>query len=226
MENKVSQNPALRLRSTLAAGVLSAIASMLIFLALHQLWIMPIWFVLPLGLALAIPGGLAVGWSYRHLATRLPGGLLRIAALFGLFSLVLAPSLALAQLRPPAVDILEQGGALSISTGQLVIRFLADLLLASTLTGWLAGYAIGRTRPAAWATALTGFLLALGPGHNIPFLGGTPGVGKELALLSAMLFTAAVVLVVSERLLSAAGRTGMAAGSRHTDVRGHLTEDA
>src|SRR5262245_58037909 len=39
--------------------------------------------------------------------------------------------------------------------------------------GGLVGWWLGRTWRAAVATAVTGFVFVLGPGHNIPFIGGT-----------------------------------------------------
>jgi hypothetical protein len=54
------------------AGVLAGIAGLLAFLVLHALWIVPIWFILPVGLLVAGGGGLAVGWAYAELRYRLP----------------------------------------------------------------------------------------------------------------------------------------------------------
>jgi hypothetical protein len=69
------------------------------------------------------------------------------------------------------------------------------LLVTATVVGGLVGGWLGRTRRAALATAVAGFIFALGPGHNIPFIGGTPGVGKELAIMTVVTLVAALVLV-------------------------------
>jgi len=61
--------------------------------------------------------------------------------------------------------------------------------------GGLAGWLLGHTLRAAMATALAGLVFALGPGHNIPFLGSTPAVGKGLVLLLAITLVSALVLV-------------------------------
>jgi hypothetical protein len=45
------------------------------------------------------------------------------------------------------------------------------------------------------ATAVAGLVVALGPGNNIPFVGGTPGVGKEVAIMTTVIVAAALVLV-------------------------------
>jgi len=42
---------------------------------------------------------------------------------------------------------------------------------------------------------------ALGPGHNIPLLGGTPAVAKELVILAAVVAVASVVLVEAHACL-------------------------
>jgi hypothetical protein len=47
-----------------------------------------------------------------------------------------------------------------------------------------------------------GFIFALDPGHNIPFIGGTPGLGKELAIMTAVTLVAALVLVESHTWLT------------------------
>jgi hypothetical protein len=56
------------------------------------------------------------------------------------------------------------------------------------------------------ATAVTGFAFALGPGHNIPLSGGTPAVGKELAIMMAIIVVSALVLVEEDARLSALQR--------------------
>jgi len=66
------------------------------------------------------------------------------------------------------------------------------------------GWQLGRTRRAAAATALAGFVFALGPGHNIPFIGGTSGVPKELSIMGAVLLASSLVLVEGHALLSKA----------------------
>ena len=104
----------------------------------------------------------------------------------------------LAQLRPPPLDI--TGGAIidGSSTGMVVARVALELLLTATVVGGLLGWWVGRTPQAAFATALAGFVFALGPGHNIPFLGSTPAEGKGIFLLVAIIVTAAVVLVETD----------------------------
>jgi len=84
------------------------------------------------------------------------------------------------------------------STASVIARFVIELLLTATVVGGLAGWWLGHTGRAAFATALAGFVFALGPGHNIPFLGNTPAVGKGVVLLMVIIFVSAIVLVESQ----------------------------
>jgi len=183
------------------AGMLSGIAGLTVFLTLHQLWIRPIWFILPLGLVIAAAGGLAVGWAYKELLPHLPPRPWTAPALAALIGLILAPSIILAEMRPPMFDVSVPGGLLVISTGRAVAIFIFELLLTATLAGGLSGWLIGHTRRAMLATALAGFIFALGPGHNIPLIGGTSGVQKELALMGSVILVSALVLVEASYLL-------------------------
>jgi hypothetical protein len=91
----------------------------------------------------------------------------------------------------------------TVATPIIVARFVGDLLATATIVGGLAGWWLGRTRRAALATAVAGFVFALGPGHNIPFIGGTPGVGKELAIITVVIGISALALVESYAWLTA-----------------------
>jgi membrane associated rhomboid family serine protease len=44
----------------LISGMLAGVAGLLTFLTVHALWIMPIWFILPMGLLVALLGGAVV----------------------------------------------------------------------------------------------------------------------------------------------------------------------
>ncbi len=182
-------------RASLIAGVLAGTAGLLVFLVLHHLWITPIWFILPLGLVIAVIGGLAVGWAYGELLPGLPARPWTIFAWVALIGLTLAPSIVLAQLRPPLFTGTGMNVTAVVSVAQAAVIFVRDLLLPATVIGGLGGWLIGRTRRAAFATALAGFVFALGPGHNVPFLGNTPATGKGIALLIVIVLAASIVLV-------------------------------
>ena len=182
-------------RAALIAGVLSGIAGLLVFLALHALWIVPIWFILPVGLLVAGGGGLAVGWAYAELRWRLPRRPWTALAMVCLIIAILLPAFVLAELHAPVFSVTPAGPVQTVPTSIIVARFVGELLATATIVGALVGWWVGQTRRATLATALAGFIFALGPGHNIPFLGGTPGVGKELALMAAVVVVSALVLV-------------------------------
>jgi len=189
------------MNASLIAGLLSGIAGLLVFLTIHHFWIKPIWFILPPGLVIAALGGLAVGWSYAEIKTGLPPRPLTSLAVFALVGATLAPSILLAQLRPPPLDI-STGAILNGTVASVIARFVIELLLTATLVGGLAGWWLGHTWRAAFATALAGFIFALGPGHNIPLLGNTPAVGKGIILLIIIILVSAVVLVESQAWLA------------------------
>jgi len=178
----------------LIAGLLSGIAGLLAFLVIHHFWITPIWFILPPGLVIAGLGGLAVGWSYAEIRVGLPPRPWTALALAALIGATLAPSILLAQLREPLINI-STGVIPREEVGRVTIHFIAELLIPAMIVGGLAGWLLGHTPRAVIATALAGLVFALGPGHNIPFLGNTSAVGKGLALLLAITLVSALALV-------------------------------
>jgi hypothetical protein len=185
----------------LVAGAAAGLAGLLTFLAIHALWIVPIWSILPLGLLIAGGGGLAVGWAYAELRCRLPRRPWTALAVMGLVAMALLPAIVLAELRAPLFTVTSTGPVQTVPTWVIVLRFGGELLITATVAGWLAGRWLGRSRRAACATATAGFIFALGPGHNIPFIGGTSGVAKELAILAAIVVVSALVLVESHAWL-------------------------
>jgi xanthosine utilization system XapX-like protein len=177
------------------AGAVAGIAGLLAFLMLHALWIVPIWFILPIGLLVAGGGGLAVGWAYAELRWRLPPRPWTALVVVGLIGVILLPAVVLAELRAPLFVVTRTGAVQAVATWVIVAHFVGELLVTATIVGGLAGGWLGRTRRAALATAVAGLIFALGPGHNIPFIGGTPGLGKELAIMAAVISISALVLV-------------------------------
>lgn len=184
------------------AGVCAGVAGLSAFLVIHHFGIMPIWFIAPIGLVIASLGGLAVGWSYAEIHAALPPRPWTFLAVVAVISVILAPSILLAQLRSPLIDtttstILPQGSV------RAIVHYVFELIVTATLMGAVVGWLLGHSRQAAFATAVAGLVFALGPGHNIPALGNTPAVGKGLLLLLAITLVSAFVLVeVSARLLN------------------------
>ena len=196
-----------RTRPALLAGALAGVAGLLVFLAVHHVWIRPIWFILPPGLLIAAPAGLAVGWAYAELRGALPARPWTHLAVLGGVGAILAPAVLLAELRPALFDAATGDLAPGVSVAEVAVRFGLELLLTATLAGAVAGRLLGGTRRATAATALAGFVFALGPGHNVPLLGAMPGAGTGTVLLLAIAAVSAVVLVEGEARLSAAGST-------------------
>lgn len=184
------------------AGVFSGIAGVLVFLLIHHFWITPIWFVLPLGLMIAGIGGAVVGWAYTELQPGLPPRPWTTLAMAILIVVILLPAIILAELRRPLFDVTGNEAALSVTMGKVATIFVLELLVTSASVGGIAGLLIGRSWQAALATALAGFIFALGPGHNIPLIGGTSGVGKEIVIMIAIILVSALVLVETHHFLS------------------------
>ena len=181
--------------SYLIGGVLAGVAGLLTFLVIHHFWILPIWFIMPAGLVVAAAGGLAIGWSYSELVTNLPPRPLTSLALFGLVAAILAPSIILAELRRPLLDA-NMIATATVNLAETIPRFIIELPFTAAAIGAVAGWLIVHTSRAAISTALAGVVYALGPGHNIPLLGGTPAAPKGTVLLIAI--TAVVVIVLVE----------------------------
>lgn len=194
------------MRSYLLAGALAGAAGLIVFLVIHHFWIMPIWFILPVGLVIAALGGMAVGWSYAELHTNLPARPWSILSWVAIISVILFPSIILAEMRSPVFEVSETGSVLVFSVGQAVVIFILELAVTAALAGGLTGWLIGRTRSAMISTALAGFVFAVGPGHNIPFLGSTPATLKGLIILLVIVFVSAIVLVELQAKLDSPAR--------------------
>ena len=191
------------MNASLIAGMLSGVSGLLVFLTIHHFWIRPIWFIALPGSMIAALGGLAVGWAYDEVRGGLPPRPWTALAVFVLVAVTLVPAVLLAQHRPPPLDI-RTGAVIDGSSGWAVFaRFTLELLLTAAVVGGLAGWWLGHTPRAALATGLAGLVFALGPGHNVPFLGNTPAVGKGLALLGIIILVSALVLVEAEAWLAA-----------------------
>lgn len=177
----------------------AGLAGFAVFLVLHHLWIVPIWFIAPIGGVMAAAGGAAVGAAYAELLSHLPPRpWTAIVVALGIVA-VLGQSIVIAELRGP-VYVMGQSGAgiLVVAASEAVAGFVGGLLATATVAGAAVGWLVGRTRRAAGWTALAGFALAIGPGHNIPLLGATPAVAKELVMLAAVTVAASIVLVEGE----------------------------
>ena len=174
------------------AGIVAGLAGITTFLLIHQLWIVPIWFIAPVGAALAAAGGAAVGAAYADLVPHLPRRPWRDVAVIIVFGFVLLPAVIVAELRGP---IYAMDGTLLVSGEEAVVDVVVGLMVTAAIAGASLGWLITRDRRAAGSMAIAALALALGPGHNIPLLGGTSVVAKELVIVGTVVAVAAVVLV-------------------------------
>jgi hypothetical protein len=205
-------NTAAHRSGSLAAGAAGGLAGLAVFLVLHHAWIAPIWFIAPVGAILAAGGGAAVGAAYGELLPRLPARPWTALSIVALVAAILAPSIVLAELRGPMYRFGPDGeSTLNVPFSEALTTFVVGLLGTAALTGAALGSLIGRTGKAGATTALAGLALAIGPGHNIPFVGGTPATTKELTILGLVVGVAALVLV--EVQASLRGRPGFKGGS-------------
>jgi len=193
------------------AGVLAGMAGLATFLLIHHVLIVPIWFITPVGAVLAAVGGVAVGTAYADLLPHLPRRPWTVIAVFVLIGAVLLPAIALAQLWGPMFvmggDGGNGGGTLLVSGKDAAVRVVLGLVGTTVVAGAVLGWLLTRSRRAAARLAAAGLVLALGPGHNIPMLGGTPAVAKEFVILATVAGVASLVLVeANARLVRREGR--------------------
>jgi hypothetical protein len=189
------------------AGVAAGLAGLAAFLVLHHVLIVPIWFVAPAATVLAAVGGAAVGSAYRELLPRLPRRPWTALALIALTAAVLGPAVVLAEIRGAIVT----GGPMSeasllVSPAHAAAWFALGLFGVATLMGVTLGRLVGRTRRASALTGVAGFCLALGPGHNIPLLGGTSAASTEVVILLVVAMVSSFVLVRVQAALAARRR--------------------
>jgi hypothetical protein len=179
-----------------SAGVLAGIAGLVTFLLAHHLFILPIWFIAPSGAVMAGLGGAAVGASFGALRPHLPGRPWTVVAVVAMVVAVLTPAVLVAQFHGPmfAMDA-DGGGTLLVPPSEALFDVLVGLFAVSAVAGAVIGALVGRSRRAALTTGLAGLALAIGPGHNIPFLGGTVAAGKEMAILGIVVLVSALILV-------------------------------
>lgn len=188
------QRPFLRSRLAMA-GVAAGLAGLLAFLSLHQLLILPIWGVAPLGLPVALLGGLVVAWAFEPLRPRLPANSWLAAFAFsGLLMLTQAASFLVSTLQRPLADFIFLGTRVLPGFERLVYtRAIVEMLVVPVLAGAAIGWRLGRSKQAAGRMALAGLAFALGPGHNTAFFAGVPAAADTLWLLMLGTVLAATV---------------------------------
>ncbi len=182
--------------ASLAGGVVASLVGLVVFLAIHHVWIKPIWSVAPVGSLIAAAGGLAVGWAYHEIRAGLPSAPWTWLGVAALMLAILLPAVLLSFTHGPLFDL----ATATIPPGQgrrVAVRFVLELLLTATAMGALSGWVLGRSPRAMLATAIAGLAFAMGPGHNIPMFGTNPVAFKGLALMLAIVGASSITLVES-----------------------------
>ncbi|MFD1513539.1 hypothetical protein [Halomarina rubra] len=195
-------------------GVLAGLVGCGVFLVLHALWILPIWFVAPVGVVVAGLGGALVDVAFRTVEPRLPAGLFgRSLALCVGSVLVLVPTVALVQVGAPYLPTVD--GAVrtaAVDVPAVALRFVVEFLLVTALAGAGVGWLLTRRRRGALAVAAGAVAIALGPGHNLPFFQVAVHPGPTL---TAYLLTLVPLVVASVVLVVVDGRYGPTHATPH-----------
>jgi hypothetical protein len=182
-------------------------AGLVTFLLIHHVLIAPIWFIAPAGAVLAAAGGAAVGAAYAELLPHLPRRPWTTIAVILVIAAVLLPAFVFSELCGPMFAMDGDGGGTLLFPGtEAAVRVVLGLLGTAVVAGAVLGWLLTRSRRAAARLAAAGLLLALGPGHNIPLLGGTPAVGEEFVILATVAGVASLVLVEGNARLARRGQ--------------------
>lgn len=179
---------------SLAAGAVSGVVGVSVFLAVHHLWILPIWSIAPVGVPIAALMGVAVGWAAHEARERLPRRPSFLAlALAALLLALLVPAELLSFRRGP-FDVSDP----LVPQGVLVVAFV-ELATAIPL-GALVGWWLTRSWRGTLAWALAGLATALGVGHNVTLLGATfPAAYKMWAVMATAQLAAAATYVFAAK---------------------------
>lgn len=195
----------LRTPSTTLMGIIAGLVGLAVFLVLHAVWIVPIWYVVPIGIPAAAIGGAAAGWAFTHVGPTLPRGLVArwLAVAVGTI-VILTPTLLLIWLRGPLIPIVD-GSAQPVASADvpaLIGRFVVELVVMTGVTGAVLGWLITRRLRGSVAVSAAAVAFALGPGHNIPFFpltGDFPATKTGLLLVLAVVVSSSAALVVLDR---------------------------
>jgi hypothetical protein len=181
------------------AGAISGEVGLLVFLTTHHVWIVPIWYILPAGALFAGFGGLAVGWSYAEMRSRLPSRPWKQVARFELMVTTLALPMVLAPIRLPMVDVAV--ARLVASTTDLILRFRFALLVPPMLVGALEGWALLHSCAPRRHWHLPGYSSPVGPAITSRSLAVPPAVGKEISMLIAAALDSSITLAKADEWL-------------------------
>jgi hypothetical protein len=179
---------------SVVGGVVAAVASLLVFLVVHHLWIKPIWFIALPGLLIAALGGAALGWAYSFIARAMPDRPWSWLAVLAIIVAVLLPGALLSLTHGPLFD-LKTASIPPGQGGRVALRFALELVVPAIIVGYALGAWLGGSTKAALAMGLAGLALALGPGHNVPMFGTNPAAIKGFVLLGLSILPVPIILV-------------------------------
>lgn len=183
----------------LIAGSAAGLCAFGSFLCLHAVWIVPIWFIVPMGAPVAAAGGATVGWAWHEHRARLPAGTsARALLLLAAAALTLLPAEGIAFLFGPSdPSLLAQAPA-----GRLLASLVLYLVVA-TLVGGVGGWLASHSRRRAGITALAAAAFAAGIGHNAPLFGHGWIALKMWTIMLTVTAIAALTLVTLQMRLAA-----------------------
>jgi hypothetical protein len=184
------------------SGILAGIVGLLTFLIIHHFWIQPIWFILIPGLILSSAGGVAVGWCFQEIQGKLPAYPWTFLGLSLVIMVILLPGIIISEFTTAPFG-LDGSLAPGYNGGKAALQFFLELVIPAAIVGAGIGWFLVGTRPAAISTAVAGIVFALGPGHNIPFLGNTPANIKGSLLLLVIVLVSSFTLMLGIEFLGA-----------------------
>lgn len=184
---------------TVVAGAVAGSVALLAFVAIHAVWIVPIWAMLWMLPLAALIGALAA-WPFNELVAHasLPPVPFDGVAFSGLLLVTLVPT-ALAGLLVGPLD----------RDHISVPALLLPLLLAAPAGGAIGALLTGSAGGSA-ALAIAAVVLALTLGHNLPFFPiGSAAWGKAFGLVVGVEVAAGIVFSTIRAMMAVAA-TGLA----------------
>src|SRR3954470_16765560 len=150
------------------AGVAAGVVGCVAFLLIHHVWLVPIWFIAPVGIPVGAAGGAVVGMAYAELFPRLPGRPWTAFVVAGVFATVMVPGVVIAQLAGPVLAVGRGGATALLVPGAQAAVLVTVCLAATVITGAGMGALIARRRSAAVSMAVAAVASGIGPGPNVP----------------------------------------------------------
>jgi hypothetical protein len=177
---------------------MSGLVGMIVFLVLHALWIMPIWFIAPIGALISVGGGIVTGQCYARASKLSVWRPISSLYVFLMVGVTLLPCVLLIKVVPPLLE--SQNGEVvhPINMPWIVSGFFLLLIIPAAGVGWIFGRILGGDRSSAAIFSVMGLLIALGPGHNLPLFGAASGEQLTMALTLTFAPIAAAAVVLAE----------------------------